>query len=92
MYINLIIENIFFLTLTIAFAINGLFILLNKWGVLDWLRIRVENVFISKMLDCYFCLSHHIAVLIMLPVYIYDFSIFYLFVPLMVAGIINQLN
>jgi hypothetical protein len=88
----LAIQNVFYLAITIALFINGTFILLNKLGALDWLRMRVENKFFSKMLDCYFCLSHHLAVLAITPILIYDFNALYLLVPLMVAGIINLLN
>ena len=88
----LTIQNIVYLTIAVSLLINGLFILLNKWSVLDWLRMRIENKFLSKMLDCYFCLSHHLAVLVIAPVFYLDFNVFYLFVPLMVAGVINLLN
>ncbi len=72
--------------------INGLFILLEKFGLLDWLRMRVTNNLISKMLDCYFCLAHHITLLVTIPVMIMDFNVTYLAVPLMVAGVINLMK
>lgn len=76
----------------VSLFINGLFILLEKFELLDWLRMRATNNFISKMLDCYFCLAHHVTILVTIPVMIIDFNVTYLAVPLMVAGSINLMK
>ena len=89
MYI--IIKNTVLITVLTTFLVNGIITLLEKFNALEWLMLR-SNKFFYKMLDCYFCLSHHLTALLILPILITDFKLIYLAIPLMVAGIINQIK
>ena len=78
-------EDIVYMAIYLAMVINGLLILLEKWDVLNWLRGNIGG----KVFDCYFCLSHHLAMLVILPFVINNGQFELLLIPLMVAGLIN---
>ena len=80
------------LTVTIltALFINGALILFDKWCVIEWLQMRVKSDFIYKMIGCNFCLSHHLALIVVLC--LPDFNYLYLSIPLMVAGLIHAIK
>ena len=77
-------------TILVSLFVNGLIILLDKWGVIEWLQMRVKSGFIYKMVGCNFCLSHHLALIVVLC--LHDFNYLYLAIPLMVAGLIHTLK
>lgn len=90
MYLDL--KHTFLLILIASMVLNGIFTLSDKLGALEWIICRVKNNFLAKMLDCDFCLSHHLTLIATIPLLIYDFKLIYLLIPISVAGIINQLR
>jgi hypothetical protein len=83
--------DLFLATCIVAFLVNGMITLFYKIGLLDWLDMKAKKEVVSKMLGCLFCLSHHLAFIPTLILMYFDFNLLYLFVPLMVAGILNKL-
>lgn len=86
------IKKAVFTALFLALVINGLLALLDKWGLLLKAQYYAKNEFLHKLLSCYFCISHHLAVIGIIPIMLVDLNYFYLAVPLMVAGVINLLR
>ena len=80
------------LILLVAFFINGTMLLLEKLGVIDWLQLHVKSDFIYKMLNCNFCLAHHLTFLFLIPLFLIDFNYLYFAIPLMVAGLIHTVR
>tara|TARA_R110000744_G_scaffold199039_2_gene318287 strand:+ start:4291 stop:4563 length:273 start_codon:yes stop_codon:yes gene_type:complete len=79
------------ITSVVALLVLGLLALLEKLNVLEWMQGN-GNKFFSKMFSCYFCLSHHIALIIVIPSLCINQNWIELFVPLSVAGIINLIK
>ena len=78
--------------LMIALLINGVMLLIDKIGLLDWLQMRIKSDFIYKMLNCNFCLAHHLTLLFLIPLFLLDFNYLYFAIPLMVAGLIHTVR
>jgi len=89
--IDYILINSIIMTVGVTLLVLGLFALLEKLNVLEWMQGN-GNKFFSKMFSCYFCLSHHIALLVVIPSLCINQNWIELFVPLSVAGIINLIK
>ena len=80
------------LTLMMSFIINGLLVLSDKFGALEWVIQRTKNDFIAQMLGCAFCLSHHLTLIALICIFSYEFKLIYLLIPISVAGLINLMR
>ena len=85
-----IIQTVFLIALFAAF-INGLLLLLDKWGIRNRISLYAPFEWVARMIGCDFCMAHHFAVLMMIPL-LYNFRLIYLVIPLGVAGLIHQLR
>jgi hypothetical protein len=88
----LILKQALLIVLMNVVALNGIFLLWDKLGFLEWIICRIKNNFLAKMLGCTFCLTHHLTLILIFPLLITEFHIIYLFIPVSVAGIIIQLR
>tara|TARA_R110002153_G_scaffold162901_6_gene315462 strand:+ start:1227 stop:1499 length:273 start_codon:yes stop_codon:yes gene_type:complete len=79
------------ITAVVTLLTHGIITFFEKSGVLEWMQGN-GNKFFSKMFSCYFCLSHHIALIIVIPSLCINQNWIELFVPLSVAGIINLIK
>jgi len=79
-------------TIVSALIINGVMLLMDKFGLIYWMQLKVKSDLIYKMLSCNFCIAHHLTLLYILPFFLTNFNYLYLIVPLMVAGLINAIR
>jgi len=85
-----IIQTVFLIAL-FALFINGLLMLLDKWGIRNRIALYAPADWIANMVQCNFCMAHHFAVFMLIPL-LENFQLIYLAIPLSVAGLTNQLR
>lgn len=89
--INYVLINVIIMTVAVALLVNGILYLLDKFYVLNWIQGNGSKFFYD-MFNCQFCLSHHLALIIVIPSLCLNQNWIELFVPLSVAGIINLIR
>jgi len=85
-----ILELLIIATFT-ALIITSILIVADKTGIRNWAMLYAPSEFISKIIECNFCLTHHVVATFIAGVLIVDFDFLLLFVPLMTATITSKL-
>ena len=64
----------------VALMASFLVLLLNKWGVVEWLQVHGDE-WVSKMANCTFCLSFWVCFLLAVMVAVGTDNMLFLAVP-----------
>ncbi len=77
----------------LALLVNVVYVLLDKFKVIDHYYTNAPTLFIRKMFDCDFCLYHNFGVVIVAIFGIFEgYEWVDLCVPLMSASLINMVK
>ena len=79
-------DRIWEFTLVVALVAAWVILLLNKWGVIEWLQVH-GNVLVSKAASCVFCLSWWVCVAVSLVLFILTGDWSLVFAPVLATPI-----
>lgn len=90
---NRIVMALIFFADIVLVALASAFVLslAVKWGILEWLQVHAPNEFFSKMLNCKFCTSFWVAVIVSLIGWAIGGMWYMVFAPIFATVIIREL-
>lgn len=83
---------LFFADVAIVALVSAFFLSLAvKWGWLEWAQVHAPNEFVSKLLNCKFCTSFWVSVIVSLIGWAVGGMWYMIFAPFCATVIIREL-